>query len=75
MIITVHHLEPGRLGTYHTIQWSQHDDVGAVLVPDHLPELGSISLLRTVSHDEELGSEVGIDVVGIVLMRSTDFRV
>lgn len=75
MIITVHHLQTGRLGTYCHIQWGQHDDVGAVLVPDHLPELGGVPLLRTISHNEEFWSEVGIDVVSIVLVRGTDFRI
>ena len=54
---------------------SQHDDIGAVLVPDHLPELAGVPLLRPVGHHKQFGCEVGVDEVGVVLVRVGSPRV
>ena len=57
------------------IKWREHDDIGAVLFPDHLPEPGHVPFLGAVSHNEQFGSEVGINIVSIVLMRIATLRV
>ena len=40
------------------IDGREHDEEGAVLIPDHLPELVGISLFRSISHHKQFGSEV-----------------
>ena len=47
---------------------SEHDDIGAVLIPDHLPELAGIPLLWPVGYHKQFGCEVGVDEVGVVLV-------
>ena len=52
---------------YLSVQRSQHDDVGAALVPHHLPEPRCALGSRDVCCYEEFWLRVTVNVVGIVL--------
>ena len=52
--------------THLRIQGREHDDVAAVLVPNHLPEAGGTLQRGTVRHHKQPRLKVAVNEVGVV---------
>ena len=55
---------------YVSVLWGQHDEVGASLVPDHLPELGRAILCWAITHDHQLWFQVAVHIVSTKVRHS-----